>query len=471
MATAVALSHAMFDSALLLGICDKIVPGLFIAGMTFGELPVIFVPGGPMTSGLPNMEKARVRNLYTEGKATREDLLQAESASYHGSGTCTFYGTANSNQVMMELMGLHLPGAAFINPNTPLRDALTRAAAQRAAAITALGDSYLPMGEIIDERAIVNALVGLLATGGSTNHTIHLVAMAHAGGIVINWDDFEDLSSCVPLLARVYPNGSADVNHFHAAGGVGFLTRELLSGGLLHGDIPTVMGNGLGDYTREPWLQDGKLAWRDVNAQSGDLSVLRPLADPFSPNGGLRLLRGNLGRAVIKVSSVKPEHQFVEAPVQVFEEQQDVLDAFKAERLSRDVVVVVRAQGPRANGMPELHKLTPALTLLQKRGHRVALVTDGRMSGASGAVPAAIHLSPESVAGGPISRLRDGDVVRVDAAGGVLEALVPAEEWARRVPASPPPVERREHGWGRELFTSFRARATDAESGARTCNA
>jgi phosphogluconate dehydratase len=470
MATAVALSHAMFDATLLLGICDKIVPGLFIGGMAFGHLPTIFVPGGPMPSGLSNSEKARVRNLYTEGKATREELLQTESASYHDAGTCTFYGTANSNQVMMELMGLHLPGAAFVNPNTPLRDALTRAAAQRAARITALGDNCLPMGEIIDERAIVNAIVGLLTTGGSTNHTIHLVAMAHAGGIVINWDDFDDLSGCVPLLARVYPNGTADVNHFHAAGGVGFLTRELLSGGLVHADIPTVMGNGLADYTREPWLDEGRLAWREVGADSGDENVLRPLGNPFSPNGGLRLLQGNLGRAVIKISAVRPEHQFVEAPALVFDDQSQVLEAFRAERLSRDVVVVVRGQGPRANGMPELHKLTPSLSILQKRGHRVALVTDGRMSGASGAVPAAIHLSPESIAGGPIARLRDGDLVRLDAAAGVLAALVPASEWEARTPAHLSAIDRG-HGWGRELFSSFRTLATDAESGARSCSA
>jgi len=471
MSTAVALSHAMFDGALVLGVCDKIVPGLFIGAMTFGELPTIFVPGGPMTSGLSNPEKARVRNLYAEGKATREDLLQAESASYHDAGTCTFYGTANSNQVMMELMGLHLPGAAFVNPNTPLRDALTRAAAQRAARITALGDRYLPMGEIIDERAIVNAIVGLLATGGSTNHTIHLVAMAHAGGIVINWDDFDALSDVVPLLARIYPNGTADINHFHASGGVGFLTRELMAGGLVHADIPTVMGEGLAAYAREPWLDDGRLAWRDVPATTGDANVLRPVSDPFSSNGGLKVMRGNLGRAIVKVSAVKTEHQFVEAPALVFDDQAQVIEAFRSGRLDRDVVVVVRGQGPRANGMPELHKLTPSLTVLQKRGHRVALVTDGRMSGASGAVPAAIHLSPESLDGGPIARLRDGDIVRVDARTGALEALVAPDAWAARTPAPLASGHERERGWGRELFRSFRARSTDAESGARTSNA
>jgi len=439
--------------------------------MTFGELPTIFVPGGPMPSGLSNPEKARVRNLYAEGKATREDLLQAESASYHDAGTCTFYGTANSNQVMMELMGLHLPGAAFVNPNTPLRDALTRAAARRAAHITSLGESYLPIGEIIDERAIVNAIVGLLATGGSTNHTIHLVAMAHAGGIVINWDDFDALSDVVPLLARIYPNGTADVNHFQAAGGVGFLVRELMAGGLVHADIPTVMGEGLADYTREPWLDAGRLAWRDAPAASGDANVLRPLGDPFSRNGGLKVMRGNLGRAVIKVSAVKPEHRIVEAPARVFDDQAEVIDAFRSGELDRDVVVVVRGQGPRANGMPELHKLTPSLTIVQRRGHRVALVTDGRMSGASGAVPAAIHLTPESLDGGPIARLRDGDVVRVDATSGELHVLIDPAVFAARAPAPLQPTRDREHGWGRELFRSFRARSTDAESGARTSNA
>jgi phosphogluconate dehydratase len=466
MATGIALSHNMFDAALMLGICDKIVPGLFIGALAFGHLPVVFVPGGPMPSGLPNAEKARIRNLYAEGKATREQLLESEAQSYHGAGTCTFYGTANSNQMMMEIMGLHLPGAAFVNPNTPLRDALTRAATQRAATTTALGDEYLPMARLVDERAIVNAIVGLLATGGSTNHTIHLVAMAHAAGIVINWNDFNDLSDVVPLLARIYPNGKADVNHFQAAGGMGFLTRELLKGGLLHGDVNTVMGTGLAAYTREPWLSPQGLAWRDAPAASGDLAVLRPIHDPFSPNGGLKLMQGNLGRAVIKISAVKPEHRFVEAPARVFDDQNEVLAAFKAGELERDVVVVVRRQGPRANGMPELHKLTPSLSLLQNRGFRVALVTDGRMSGASGAVPAAIHLTPECVAGGAIGRVRDGDLVRVDAEAGTVEALVPAEEWAARVVPTEAPATN-EYGSGRELFANFRRIATDAESGAR----
>ena len=469
MATGVALSHTMFDATLALGICDKIVPGLFIGALAFGHLPVIFVPGGPMTSGVSNSEKSRIRNLYAEGKASREDLLESEAGSYHDAGTCTFYGTANSNQMLMEIMGLHLPGAAFVNPNTPLRDALTRAATHRAAAITALGSSYLPMAQLVDARTIVNGIVGLLATGGSTNHTIHLVAMAHAAGILIDWDDFSDLSDVIPQLTRIYPNGKADVNHFQAAGGMAFLTRELLSAGLLHADIPTVMGSGLGAYTKEPWLSPEGLAWRDAPAKSGNEDVLRPVSNPFSGHGGLKLLKGNIGRAVIKTSAVKPEHQFVEAPALIFDDQQDVLAAFKADQLSRDVVVVVRSQGPRANGMPELHKLTPALSVLQSRGHHVALVTDGRMSGASGTVPAAIHVSPESLCGGPIAKLRNGDLVRLDARHGELEALVPAEVWAAREAASAR-ITGNQHGSGRDLFGLFRANATDAESGARSCH-
>jgi phosphogluconate dehydratase len=468
LSTAVALSHEVFDAALLLGICDKIVPGLFIGAATFGHLPALFVPGGPMTSGLSNPEKSRIRKLYAEGKATREALLEAESKSYHDAGTCTFYGTANSNQMLMEVMGLHLPGAAFVNPHTPLRDALTRAAAQRAAAITALGPTPLPFASLVDVRTIVNGIVGLLATGGSTNHTIHLVAMAHAAGIRINWDDFSSLSAVVPLLARIYPNGKADVNHFQAAGGMGFLIRQLLSLGLLHADIPTVMGSGLQAYTQEPRLDAGRLHWVDAPAVSGDASVLRPASDPFSADGGLKLLSGNLGRAVMKVSAVKSEHHLVEAPARVFDDQLEVLAAFRAGELDRDVVVVVKGQGPRANGMPELHQLTPALTVLQDRGHRVALVTDGRMSGASGAVPAAIHVSPEAICGGAIARLRDGDVVRVDAHRGRLEALVPEAAWAART-AVVPDTDANRHGSGRDLFGLFRANATDAESGARSC--
>lgn len=465
MATAVSLAHNTFDAALCIGICDKIVPGLLIGALSFGHLPTLFVPGGPMSSGISNTEKARVRRLYAEGKADRAALLDAEAASYHAPGTCTFYGTANSNQMLMELMGLHLPGAAFVHPNTPLRDALTSAAARRVASLTKLGSEYRPLAHVIDERAIVNAIVGLHATGGSTNHTIHLVAIAAAAGIVIDWDDFAALSEVVPLLARIYPNGSADVNHFHAAGGMAFLVRELLSGGLLHGDVLTAGGDSIGDYAREPWLSETKLAWRDAPARSDDEAVLRPIDRPFTPDGGLKLLCGNLGRSVIKISAVKPEHRLVEAPAVVFDTQTDVLDAFQAGRLDRDCVVVVRNQGPRANGMPELHQLTPTLSVLQNKNYRVALVTDGRMSGASGAVPAAIHVSPESFAQGPLAKVRDGDVIRLDASQGVLEAKVSAEIWQQRsveLPRMPP----EQYGSGRELFDVFRRNVSDAESGA-----
>jgi phosphogluconate dehydratase len=468
MGTAIALSHMMFDAVLLLGICDKIVPGLFIGAATFGHLPTLFVPGGPMPSGIPNPEKSRIRNLYAEGKATREELLAAESASYHTEGTCTFYGTANSNQMMLELMGLQLPGSSFVNPHSPLRDLLTIEATRRALKHSAPAGGTLTMAQTVDERSIVNAIVGLLATGGSTNHTIHLVAMAYAAGILINWDDFNDLSAVVPLLTRIYPNGKADVNHFQAAGGMAFLTRELLSAGLLHEDIATVMGTGLAAYTKEPFIGDAGLDWRDAPEQSGDRDVLRRIDEAFSPEGGLKLLRGNLGRAVIKVSAVRPEHQHVEAPARVFTDQQQVLEAFRAGELSRDVVVVLREQGPRANGMPELHKLTPALSVLQARGHHVALVTDGRMSGASGTVPAAIHVSPESICGGPLARVRDGDLVRLDAPNGTLEVLVDAATLASR--AVPEQQHDATHGTGRELFAAFRRLATDAESGARSCN-
>jgi phosphogluconate dehydratase len=468
MATAVALAHGMFDAALCLGVCDKIVPGLLIGTLAFGALPVIFVPGGPMPSGLDNHEKARVRQLYAQGKVDREALLESEAKSYHAPGTCTFYGTANSNQMLMEVMGLHLPGAAFVPPNTPLRDALTRAAARRAAAITALGEGYIPLCRIVDERALVNAVVGLLATGGSTNHTIHLVAIARAAGITLNWDDFSDLSAVVPLLARIYPNGSADVNHFHAAGGVAFLIRELLCAGLLHPDSETVMGTGLAGYAREPLLLDGELTWRDVPERSGDTQVLRPVADPFRSDGGLKLLRGNLGRAVIKTSAVQDEHRVIEAPARVYDSQEQVAAAFAAGALDGDAVVVVRFQGPRANGMPELHSLTPALAVLQKRGYRVALVTDGRMSGASGSVPAAIHVTPECLSGGPIGRVRDGDRIRLDSVVGTLEAQVPEEIWRRREPTRPQ-LALAEHGFGRELFGNFRKIVGDAESGALAC--
>ena len=468
MATGIALSHGMFDAALCLGVCDKIVPGLLIGALAFGQLPTIFVPAGPMPSGLPNKEKARIRQLFAEGKVGREALLQSEADSYHSAGTCTFYGTANSNQMLMEVMGLHLPGSAFVPPNTPLRDALTAAAARRAARITALGEAYLPLAHVIDERSIVNAVVGLLATGGSTNHTLHIVAIAKAAGIRIDWDDFSELSAVVPLLARIYPNGSADVNHFHAAGGMGFLVRELLEAGLMHGDVLTVAGEGLARYTHEPWLSSEGLAWRDAPANSGDREVLRRATDPFSADGGLKLLRGNLGRAVIKVSAVKPEHRSVEAPARVFHSQDEVLEAFRRGELARDVVVVVRFQGPRANGMPELHGLTPALTSLQSKGHRVGLVTDGRMSGASGVVPAAIHLTPEAVCGGPIGRIRDGDLIRLDSHAGVLEARVSEEEWNRRETASAD-LTANAFGMGRELFGLLRAHAAPAEQGGGVC--
>jgi len=468
MATAVALTHDVFDAALCLGICDKIVPGLLIGALSFAHLPVIFVPGGPMPSGMPNQEKARIRQLFAQGKVDRQALLESEMQSYHGAGTCTFYGTANSNQALMEVMGLHLPGAAFVPPNTPLRDALTREAARRAAAITDAGEDYRPLSQVVDEKSIVNAVVALLATGGSTNHTIHLVAIAKSAGILINWDDFSDLSDVVPLLARIYPNGSADVNHFHAAGGMGFLIRELLGAGFLHGDVRTVVGGSLATYATEPWLDDGRLAWRDAPPVSLDETVLRPASNPFSPEGGLKLLTGNLGRSVIKVSAVQPAHRVVEAPARVFHDQEQVSEAFAAGELDRDVVVVVRFQGPRANGMPELHSLTPALSVLQKRGHRVALVTDGRMSGASGAVPAAIQLTPESLCGGELARVRDGDIIRLDSIEGTLAVLVSPELWNQRAAATAD-LTGNLNGHGRELFASFRALATDAESGALAC--
>jgi len=470
MATAIALSHNVFDGVLCLGVCDKIVPGLMIGALQFGHLPAVFVPAGPMTSGLPNPEKAKVRELYAQGKVGRDQLLEAEMQSYHGPGTCTFYGTANSNQMLMEVMGLHLPGAAFVNPNTPLRDALTRAATQRAAVITQGGAEYTPIAEVVDERAIANAIVGLLATGGSTNHTIHLVAIARAAGILIDWDDFDRLSHAVPLLARIYPNGSADVNQFHAAGGMGLLIRHLLSLGLLHADVKTVAGSGLSRYAQEPWLDDGVLKWRPAPDRSLDAAILADPDRPFSADGGLKLLTGNLGRAVIKVSAVKPEHWVVEAPALVFDEQTDLLDAFKQGRLQRDFVAVVRYQGPRANGMPELHQLTPTLGVLQDQGFKVALVTDGRMSGASGKVLAAIHVTPECLSGGPLARVRDGDRIRIDAPRGILEVCVEAGEWARRT-VSTPNLDRHHHGLGRELFAGARALAVGAEQGAMTFGA
>jgi phosphogluconate dehydratase len=465
MATGVALAHNMFDSALCLGICDKIVPGMLMGALAFGHLPVIFVPGGPMPSGVPNKEKALVRQRYAEGKVGRDELLESEAGSYHTAGTCTFYGTANSNQMLMEVMGLHIPGSAFVPPNTPLRDALTAAAAGRAARITALGNEYLPLGRMVDEAAIVNAIVGLLATGGSTNHTLHLIAIARCAGIAVTWDDFSDLSAVVPLLTRIYPNGSADVNRFQIAGGMAFLIRELLDGGFLHGDTTTVMGKGLAAYAAEPWLDGHQLTWRPAPASSGDLDVLRPVADPFSNHGGLRLLTGNLGRAVIKTSAMKHEHHVVEAQALVFNDQEEVLAAFKAGKLARDFVAVVRFQGPRANGMPELHQLTPSLASLQSKGFHVALVTDGRMSGASGSVPAAIHVTPECSDGGPLGRVRDGDVIRLDCHTGVLEARVPEDVWRQREVPSLDHAHN-EFGCGRELFASLRRAVGGAESGA-----
>jgi phosphogluconate dehydratase len=467
MATAVSLSHNVFDGALCLGVCDKIVPGLLIGALHFGHLPVIFVPAGPMTTGIPNQEKARTRQLYAEGKVGREALLESELGSYHGPGTCTFYGTANSNQMMMEVMGLHMPGTAFVNPNTPLRDALTVAAAQRVVRLTRHGDDYTPVGRVVDEKAIVNAVVGLLATGGSTNHTLHLVAIARAAGIHLTWDDFSELSRVTPLLTRVYPSGKADVNHFHAAGGMGFLVRELLDAGLLHEDKLTVAGpRGLRHYAEEPYLEQGHAAWRPAPEASLDESVLRPLDNPFQRDGGLRVLGGNLGRAVIKTSAVPEDRLVIEAPARVFDDQESVQAAFRKGELDRDLVAVVRFQGPRANGMPELHKLTPELGVLQERGYQVALVTDGRMSGASGKVPAAIHVTPECLAGGPLAKVRDGDIIRLDTRAGTLQALVDDAEWRQRQPAAPQSLE--EHGMGRELFAVFRAAATGAEDGART---
>ena len=466
LATAVALSHDMFDGALYLGICDKIVPGLAIAALSFGHLPGIFVPGGPMPSGLGNVEKSQVRQLYAAGKVDRKELLEAESASYHAPGTCTFYGTANTNQMLMEIMGLHLPGASFVNPNTPLRDALTAYAARRVVEITAMGNEYTPIGEIVDERAIVNGVVGLHATGGSTNHTLHLVAMARAAGIKLTWDDFAALSEVVPLLCRIYPNGNADVNHFHAAGGMSFLIGELLDAGLLHEDVRTIAGEGgLRRYRDEPYLVDGELAWRHGAVRSLDESVIAPVARPFSEHGGLKLLNGNLGKAVIKTSAVKPDRHVVEGPALVFNDQNELQEAFQRGDLNRDFVAVIRFQGPKSNGMPELHKLTPALGVLQDKGFNVALVTDGRMSGASGKVPAAIHLTPEAADGGGIAKIRAGDIIRVDAVAGRLDVRVGDEEWAAREPAAAD-LSHYHHGLGRELFAPFRAAVGPADEGA-----
>jgi phosphogluconate dehydratase len=460
LSTAVALTHDAFDAGLMLGTCDKIVPGLVIGALSFGHLPIIFSPAGPMPSGISNKEKAKVREQFALGQVTRETLLEAEAASYHSAGTCTFYGTANSNQMMMELMGLHLPGTAFINPDTPLREALVRAAAARCIDLAKSGESF--MAQVVDAKSIVNAIVGLMATGGSTNHARHLPAMAQAAGIIVDWNDFSDISSVTPLLARVYPNGTADINQFHAAGGMAFITRELLLAGLLHGDTVTVAGAGLGAYTQEPWIDGDRIAWRDGAMKSLDETILRPVSAPFEMEGGIRLLQGNLGRGVIKISSVPPDRRTIDAPAAVFESQADFSAAFKAGKLDRDVVAVVRFQGPRANGMPELHALTPPLTVLQNKGFRVALVTDGRMSGASGAIPAAIHVSPGADQDSAIARIQDGDRIVLDAEHGRLELMVDPSVLAARPPAAAPPEQ---HGWGRELFAPFRALAGDAEAG------
>jgi len=464
LATAVSLSHEAFDGAMLLGICDKIVPGLFIGAAAFGQMPIIFTPGGPMPSGIANKAKAEVRQRYAEGLATRDELLAAEMGSYHNAGTCTFYGTANSNQMLMEMMGLHIPGAAFVNPNTPLRHALTVAAAQRVAQTTALGKDYLPFVEVIDERSFVNAIVGLMATGGSTNHVIHLVAMARAVGLTITWDDMADISRVTPLLARVYPNGEADVNQFHAAGGMAFVIRELIDAGLAHEDVMTVWGPGLGAFAKDPFLVDSKLVWRDAAEKSHDEKILRPASNPFSADGGLKLLRGNLGRSVIKTSACDPKHWEITAPARVFESQESLAAALKT-GIEGDFVAVVRGQGPRANGMPELHKLIPALSGLLAKGRRVAIVTDGRMSGASGKVPSAIHLTPEAAVDGPISRLRDGDIIKLDARAGVLEVQLDAATLAGREPVKPEVFDTT-YGVGRELFTRLREGATPADEGA-----
>lgn len=464
-ATAIALSHNMFDGALCLGVCDKIVPGMLIGALSFGHLPVIFAPAGPMTSGLSNPDKAAVRQQFAEGKVGRDKLLEAESAAYHGEGTCTFYGTANSNQMLMEAMGLHVPGAAFETPGTELREQLTAAAAQRLCKITALGSEYTPLAKVVDEKCIVNAIVTLLATGGSTNHSIHWIAIARAAGVIIDWEDFSDLSAITPLVARIYPNGSADVNHFHAAGGSAYVIHTLLDNGLLHADVDTIWGRGLQHYTQEPRLAADGFSHVPGPGHSGDTSVLTAADAPFDTEGGLRLLRGNLGRSVIKVSAVAREHRLVEAPARVFEDQAALHLAFENGELTGDMVAVVRFQGPSANGMPELHKLTPYLGILQDRGHKVALVTDGRMSGASGKVPAAIHMTPEALADGPIGKVRDGDMIRLDADKGELSALVPTDEWNERSHA-----RRRcsdsDHGTGRELFSFMRKAVSEAESGA-----
>ncbi|TPE52248.1 phosphogluconate dehydratase [Amaricoccus solimangrovi] len=463
MASAIALSHDVFDTTVYLGVCDKIVPGLVIAAATFGHLPAVFLPAGPMTSGIPNDQKSKVRQQFATGEVGRDKLMEAEMASYHGPGTCTFYGTANTNQMLMEFMGLHLPGASFVNPNTPLREALTVEGARRAMAISALGNQYTPVCDVLDERAFVNGIVGLNATGGSTNLLIHLIAMARAAGVLLDWEDFAELSDVTPLMARVYPNGLADVNHFHAAGGLGYMIGELLDAGLLHDDTRTVAGDGLARYTQEPKLIDGALTWEAGAGETLNDKILRPASDPFQPTGGVKRLGGNLGTGVMKVSAVAPERHVIEAPARVFEDQEEVKRAFKAGEFTTDTVVIVRFQGPKANGMPELHSLTPVLAVLQDKGLRVALVTDGRMSGASGKVPSAIHVSPEALDGGPLARIADGDLIRVDAVKGTLDVLTPG---ALDRPVRHPDLTHNQHGVGRELFAAFRANVGAAELGA-----
>jgi len=465
MSAAVGLSHNMFDGSLMLGICDKIVPGLLIGSLSFGHLPTIFVPAGPMPSGIPNKEKARVRQAYAEGKASRDELLEAESSSYHSAGTCTFYGTANSNQLVVEVMGLHLPGSSFVNPGTPLRDALTKAAAVQVTRLTDLGTDYMPIGHIVDAKSIVNGLVALLATGGSTNHTMHLVAVAKAAGYEINWDDFSDISKAVPLLTRIYPNGSADINHFHAAGGMALLFKELLDAGLLHNDVNTVCGFGLERYTQEPCLEDGELVWKDGPTQSHDKQVFATAAEPFKADGGLSVLEGNLGRGVMKTSALRETTTRIKAPAVVFEDQFELDKAFQAGDLDKDCIVVVRFQGPKAIGMPELHRLTPPLGVLQDRGFKVALVTDGRMSGASGKVPAAIHVTPEAYDGGLLAKVQNDDMIELDTETGVMRLLVDESELQQRTNAKAQ-LAGHHVGMGREMFAGMRAQMTGAEQGA-----
>lgn len=470
MSTAIGLSHNMFDGALLLGICDKIVPGLLIGALSFGHLPMLFVPAGPMKSGIPNKEKARIRQLYAQGKLDRTALLEAESASYHSAGTCTFYGTANSNQLMLEVMGLQLPGSSFVNPDDPLREVLSKTAAKQVCRLTEMGTQYTPIGEVVNEKSIVNGIVALLATGGSTNLTMHIVAAARAAGVIVNWDDFSELSDAVPLIARVYPNGHADINHFHAAGGMAFLIKELLDAGLLHEDVNTVAGYGLRKYTQEPRLVDGELVWVDGQADSLDTEVLTKVSEPFQVNGGLKLLKGNLGRAVIKVSAVQEQHRIVEAPAVVIDDQNKLEAIFQSGELEKDCVVVVKGQGPKAVGMPELHKLTPILGTLQDRGFKVALLTDGRMSGASGKVPAAIHLTPEALDGGLIAKVQNGDMIRINALSGEVSLLVSETELASRE-AEKVDLRRTSYGMGRELFGALRSNLSSPETGARCTSA